>query len=411
MSCVKGIYAVTLLPGTGYGDAACEYLATLKALGYQLSWNPVIAHRSERATLYDRHLFPNALAQDLLPLLHREIPCKTLLAHVPPAPWTPYLRGGPPVDRAYSYIAWEVARVPDAWHRALEAYEKIFVPSTFTRDALLEAGLNAPLKVIPHIWHPPRTPQGAPPWAAVTDGRFVFYTIGTWTTRKALEETVRAYLETFTEDDEVVLVVKTEAIDQMTWHRLDQSGRYKSPPPPAMVWWRMAQILGDYAKPAKVHLVAERVPVETVEWLHARGNCYLSLAHSEGWGLGAFGAALAGTPVVITGWGGQIDYLGQNYPLLVRYELEASADAGPDRDFDQAPGAVWARADRSHANALMRQVAEDPAPLTARARELGRELRRRYAPEKIGRQLAKEMGLSNHSPSEAPDRLPRARHG
>ena len=37
--------------------------------------------------------------------------------------------------------------------------------------------------------------------------------------------------------------------------------------------------------------------------LHARGDCFVSLCHSEGWGLGSFEAAALGNPVLITNYG------------------------------------------------------------------------------------------------------------
>ena len=43
--------------------------------------------------------------------------------------------------------------------------------------------------------------------------------------------------------------------------------------------------------------------------LHERGDCFVSLARTEGWGLGTFDAARLGKPVVTTDYGGQLDFL------------------------------------------------------------------------------------------------------
>lgn len=48
---------------------------------------------------------------------------------------------------------------------------------------------------------------------------------------------------------------------------------------------------------------------DRVAGLHARGECFVSLTHGEGWGIPAFDACACGNPVVITGWGGQLEHL------------------------------------------------------------------------------------------------------
>jgi hypothetical protein len=96
---------------------------------------------------------------------------------------------------------------------------------------------------------------------------------------------------------------------------------------------------------------------------------------------------LFGNPVVITGWGGHLDYLGADYPLLVDFDLVSTTSDPVDDWFEARPGFRWARARHEHAVDLLRWVADHPAEagvLTAPIRE---RLAGECASEVIGRRL------------------------
>ncbi len=390
----RGLKVVTLTPGGGYGDAGCQYVAGLHALGLPVTWTPTILDATERqAAARNKRNLQSAIGQDLLALWDRPLDCDAILVHMPPVQWHDHWRQAAPDLRPFTCIAWEVAQIPDDWLPALNLYERIFVPSTFTRQALAATDIEAAIDVVPHIARDVTPQSGGAPWGEVADDDFVFYAIGSWTTRKAMEETVRAYLDAFTGDDKVALIVKTGPVDKIALYALPDVQRQSAPPHHAMVWWRLAQILADYDNPAKVHLIAERLPAREIDRLHTRGDCFVSLSRSEGWGLGSFDAVLFGNPVIVTGWGGHLDYLGADYPLLVGHVLEATSRAASDGFFKAVLDACWARADRDHASELMRRVFEDRASARAIARELQPQLRTRYSADRVCRRLAALMGF------------------
>ena len=74
--------------------------------------------------------------------------------------------------------------------------------------------------------------------------------------------------------------------------------------------------------------------------------------------------------MIITGWGGHLDYLGQDYPGLVRYEMTQVEGWRPESVY--RPTQRWATADRQHAVQLMRgAVARDRGLFEAAARLRG----------------------------------------
>jgi glycosyltransferase involved in cell wall biosynthesis len=284
-----------------------------------------------------------------------------------PPGWTPPGEGrrGAGQDRRRAYPTFEADRLPGRWVSILNRYAGVLVPSRHSLQVCRESGIDVPVSVVPHIAKPPRPTMdplnpGLPSagLAGLPDHLFVFYLIGTWTSRKAVPDAVRAFLGAFTADDEVALVLKTSAEDRVALQR-SRHGRDTEPGPHSgMAWFTLARLLAGYPSPPPIRLIAGDQPDGLIRQLHARGDCFLSLARGEGWGLAAFEAGTAGKPVVLTGWGGHCDYLPPGYPYCVRYDLVPTTDDEPDDWFEAAPGQRWARADIGHASRLLRQIYE-----------------------------------------------------
>src|ERR1019366_7870019 len=105
--------------------------------------------------------------------------------------------------------------------------------------------------------------------------------------------TIEAYLRAFAAKDRVLLVVKTSHQDRRTgpFDGGRMAGRGTSA-------WSLAQCLADHPDPPAVRLITRALTPAEISSLHRRGDCFVSLCRSEGWGLGAFDAAAHGNPVV-----------------------------------------------------------------------------------------------------------------
>lgn len=388
----------TLAPGGGYGDAGTQYLAGLDEIGVPVTWTiwaPELSRRWRRKVT--RKLTQPTAAARIAKRLSRRMRYDTFLLHIPPPSHHDELREAERRARAFCYAAWELCELPEDWPPALNGFEGVFVPSEFNRRALVDGGVTAPVTVVPHVAREVRPlPQrpGERFWGDVDEDDFVFYTVGTWSTRKALDQTLRAFLETFRADEKVALVVKTGPDDWIALAReKEKEGESGGPEHLTRTWWSVARILAGYERPAKVHLVTRVVGSEEIDRLHTRGDCCVSLARSEGWGLVPFDALLFDTPAVVTGWGGQLDYLGEDYPWLVDYTLEPTALSPSDGLFLRSERALWARADRRCAGERMRWIFEHRDEARAIAREVGAGLRSRYSRSLVAGRLARGMGF------------------
>lgn len=353
---MKGLKYVSFHEASGYGHAARAYLRGLIRAGVPLTWQPLVLGPHG----YQPHEGASCGDPLLDTVLRRDVPYDTVLVHTMPE-YYPFWRRREPGKRLVGYTTWETTELQRHWLRIIDDVDLLLVPSQWNAAVFRKAGGGTPVRVIPHIFEPPPVA----PARRQPEERFVFYTIAPWAPRKAPWRTVEAYWRAFSRDEPVLLVIKTDGPD---WTRHV----------PGPIWQHAGRRLFTARRalrslerqcesPAPVQMISGILPERQIHDLHDRGDCYVSLCASEGWGLGAFDAAGRGTPVIMTGFGGQLDFLPPGDAYLVDYRLEEASRTG----VPVVPGS-WAVADVDHAAALMRGAFEDLAD----ARERGLRLQR-----------------------------------
>jgi glycosyltransferase involved in cell wall biosynthesis len=114
------------------------------------------------------------------------------------------------------------------------------------------------------------------------------------------------------------------------------------------------------------------------------------LPHGEGFGLPLFEAAYSGMPVITVGWSGQCDFLydleGKERFYNVAFDLhpvqeEAVWDGVIQKD------SMWAFAREHSAKQCMRKCYEDVGTKNLTACEYSKELKERFAKEKLYQQF------------------------
>jgi glycosyltransferase involved in cell wall biosynthesis len=111
----------------------------------------------------------------------------------------------------------------------------------------------------------------------------------------------------------------------------------------------------------------------------------VSLTHGEGWGMGAFEAAALGKPVLITGFGGPCEFLGDDYPGLIGYTMVPVAGWTRNASF-QAPQR-WALADAHDARRKLRRMVVRYGDYLEAAARVAERIVNRYAEPVVARQL------------------------
>jgi glycosyltransferase involved in cell wall biosynthesis len=332
-------------------------MRALIGAGADVRWIPLV--RGPEWGLGYRPAITGEIADPALAdLLSGPDDCDVVVAHVVPEYW-PLLRALYPHTPLVGHTVWETDRLPAHWLPLLDTADLVVVPTAWNRALVERSGVRTPCRVVPHVAAAPRTVSSSV-WRDIPSEAFVAYTIAPWTTRKALDDVVRAYQSAFSGRDDTLLVIKTSP----------QDFTHTGPAPvgpiaPGTSASRLARVLAEFDRPAPVRLVTGELDERDLEALHTRGDCYLSLCRSEGWGIPPCDAAACGNPVVITGFGGQLAYLDAESAFLVDYELVAVDDPAGEGSYtgDQH----WAEPSIEHAAALLRGVVAEPAEAHARA--------------------------------------------
>jgi glycosyltransferase involved in cell wall biosynthesis len=389
-----GVKYIAYPNSSGYGLTALAYVRALHNAGIPVWWQPWFLWG-------EPHLWTPADGLPTLPLARatggaarladlqslidsctRSIDYDIVVCHTVPEEFARFVEAG---KRMVGVTVWETDTSPAHWPRLLDKMDAIIVPSRMNAEVFRRSGVSRTVHVVPYICRRTGSAEGRDKAGAlrrrlgIPDDHFVVYSIGAWDPRKALEDLIVTFAETFHSDEPVTLLIKTSS---MTAGVALGGG---------LVETRVREIVETTARRqgrARANVVvipADDISAGTIDGIHALGDCYVSLAHGEGWGMGAFDAAALGKPVLITGWGGQLDYLGESYPGLIRYEMTRVTGWLPHASY--ALNERWAQPDLEHASALMRAAAARDAALFDAARRVRETVNERYAEPIVVRQL------------------------
>jgi len=225
------------------------------------------------------------------------------------------------------YTTWEADKLPRHWPELLNQVDQLLVPSEFNHKVFSQELPNLPTSIIPHIIDKPQSASSDAINAfrekyGVSETSTVFYSINTWSVRKDLEALIRAYIATFSQTEDVTLIIKTS----------EMGPRYPNS--------------------------IQRESVQTIY------NDLISSFAAE--------AASRKNPVLITGWSGVLDFLGDDYQGLIDYALLPAIDLMGRPSFD--PSQKWALANPNDASSKMRHVYENLAKWKAMATEYSETL-------------------------------------
>jgi len=260
---------------------------------------------------------------------------------------------------------WELPRIPDDWRPGLAMMDLVVAPTRFIEDALRASRAEAEIVYLPQPFETggaserDRAGWGMPEDAFVVVAGFE---VASDVERKNPWALLDAFERAFPDDERARLILKLN------------NGR---------IWESFADALGRLrercARDPRVRLLDEVLPYADVLSLYATADVYVSLHRAEGLGLGMLEAMSVGTPVVATGWSGNLDYMTPENAFLVDYTMipVRPSTQRAYREEVVGPDARWADPDPEHAARHLRRLADDPEAGRKRARRAARDLARR----------------------------------
>ena len=364
---------------SGYGVAARRYMEGFFEAGVPFTWNPMVPGQGKQFGYTP--FMGRSLNSPLDEACNRPLDYDTVVVHAVPE-YYPFWKAREPGKRIVGYTVWETDRPPAHWIPLLNWIDAVIVPCGWNRDVFRRAGVTVPIHVVPHLPPPPPVMPDRSRFD-LRPGDFCFYTINTWTVRKAVWLTIEAYLSAFTANDPVTLLVKTGTRD-MTRVFL---GRFRRSTQAAV-----RRLTARHSRPARIVLLTDELDEAAIQSLHASCDCYVSLTRGEGWGIGAFDAGAQGRPVIMTGYGGQADFLLPGAAWLVDYKLVPVEDREGRLSYSNEQ--QWAEPDLNQAARFMREAASDRGAAQERGRRLRGFIQERFNPHHVTRcfleALAKE---------------------
>jgi glycosyltransferase involved in cell wall biosynthesis len=393
----RGVKFISYPDHSGYGLAALAYVRALNNAGVPGWWVPLI-YRDGRQHAWQPadgrewlavawEADKDAGLQDVPALLEAcaAKPYDTVMIQTVPEHWPQLVEPG---KRNIGYTVWETDALPRHWLPLLNLPDKVLVPSAMNQSLFVAAGVTRPVVAVPHIrrhaFNAVSTAEAAGLRAhlGVPDDHFVFYSIGTWDPRKALADLVTAFCRAFCGDDKVSLVVKTSrAPHPLALEQVPPGGI------PDLVAGLRDGVAAATGTP-RAHvaaIAADGVAGRVIDTLHATGDCFVSLTHGEGWGMGAFDAATLGKPVLITGYGGPAEYLPRGYPGLIDYAMVPVSGWSPQASFHLPQR--WAQPEALDVRRKLRRMVARHADFLDAAAIAGEAIVNRYAEPVVARQL------------------------
>ena len=364
---------------SGYGLSAISMVRALRNAGYPVRWSPLKRVGYDQVAVMS---WPQALSEasgwlrddeslaDLpaLAAVTAQVPLAGAagysIAHVVPE----HLSGvfAMAAESAHferiAYTTWESDALPAHWLRCFDSCHRIVVPSRFNQ-AVFARDLRRPVHVVPHVRRHRLNEFSVQELIElrvkldIAADEFVFYSINQFLPRKNFSGLIEAFVRAFGRADKAVLVIKTGA---QGW----ADGPYFEPVQVRQHLQQMLLRLGQTIKselPKICVIDTPDVGGQHIDALHALGDCFVSLTHGEGFAMGACEAACAGNPVLMTGWGGQLDFLGSDYIGNLPYRLVPAPVWPPERP-SFWPSQQWAECSIDGAvQAMLRVVAQPDA--------------------------------------------------
>jgi Glycosyl transferases group 1 len=257
---------------------------------------------------------------------------------------------------------WETDVLPPSWMEGFKYVDEIWANTTFVAENLGRLS-PVPVVVVPISISVP-DPVGVELQPELRrDDRFMFlFMLDFFSTvrRKNALGLVEAFKRAFKVNEGPRLLLKTinagfrrEAEDEIRWGMGDRSDITL-----------VDCFLGSREKTA----------------LLASADCYVSLHRSEGFGLTLAESMALGTPVIATGYSGNMDFTTPRNSYLVDWE---PTRVGPECEV-YPPDGSWAEPVVDHAAELMRWVWQHPEEARRKAEQARRDIDRMYAPGVVG---------------------------
>lgn len=266
----------------------------------------------------------------------------------------------------------ETRRLHKDYTERCNCADEIVVPSRWCRDTFLESGVKKPMTVIPlgidtKLYNPNVEPIGF----SKNLKPFIFLSVFGWSLRKGYDVLLRAYLEEFTSDDPVTLLISSRYMGST-----DESKK-------AVIRNDIAQISSMVSNPKKPQIIlfGDVLSDTMLPRLYAAADCYVLISRGEGFGLPFGEAGACNLPVIASRYSGHTDFLDDDNSYLVDVDGFRSAETSLSwisYFYDQAEFPIFGKKAVEQTRYFMRRVFENKEEAEKKANKLHQRIMSEY---------------------------------
>ena len=269
-------------------------------------------------------------------------------------------------SKTYSigYWYWELSQFPAQWSSAFNAFDEIWVASTFCKETI-QAATDLPVVCMPPSIEAPEYSGYRKSHFGVAEDDRMFLFICDFLSiaeRKNPLGIVEAFTQAFSQDDNAMLYIKCIHTDSN----------------PAYM-----RALEEATKDIRCCMNTSYLEKEEIADLLHCCDAYVSLHRSEGFGINMAEAMAIGKPVIATNYSGNADFMDPEHSYPVPYALKTlDQDYGP-----YTKGNVWADPDIEEAAAAMRDIYLHPNTARQKGYKASQFIATAYNAQRIGQEM------------------------
>jgi glycosyltransferase involved in cell wall biosynthesis len=368
---IKGIkYIAPMFDSSGYAQAARGYASALNRLGVPLTIKPVSFEQDLSTT--GRADF-GEVGRVLESLVDKNIDYNIVIIHLTPDHYNNLREVG---KTNIGYCVWETSKLHSQWIEWINGnVDAVITASDWGAGIYKNSGITIPILYVPHGIDideykdvEPYTIKGVDPNA------FKFYAILQFFERKHPLALVKSYWHAFQNDENVALILKT--------YRMGFSDSEKNTVRETLKRMKQMMTMDKYPP---LYLIGDRLDRSEILGLHKTCDCLVHLDRGEGFGLVPFEAGACENPILITGWGGVLEYAKPEHSYLIDYML-TPVFGMPWYPFYQGDQ-LWAEPNCEQASDLMRYIYENQAEASGKGRLLKQYISDNFSWDKMGTRM------------------------
>ena len=286
---MKVLYIGCYREGTGWGQAAIDYILSMDAAGINVV--PRAVKLNERQIELPKRIL-ELEAQD-------SSGCDVCIQHV-----LPHLMEYSPKVKNIALYATETSNFSSSsWPRKINCMDEAWVINEQMVRASEDSGVTIPIHVVPHATNFSKFESSHKKLSLTDANNFTFYFIGDLNRRKNIEAFVQAFHSEFHKNEPVSILIKTNK------HGLNPDQCAKEVRNICNIVKSGLKIYVDVNDYKEDLIITDYISEEDIYSIHSSCDCFVMPSYGEAWCIPAFDAMGFGKTPICTDVGGMRDFI------------------------------------------------------------------------------------------------------